>query len=201
LFLHTATCRKEDKAMATATILGSVKNHLKRGKLQKMVLFLASGDAIKAGYANFPEKEAGELLAADPTLTIKRTDVTAPAGQVALALTPAGVAAAAQLAAQPAAPAAAQSTTPAEKPEFKIESGIELPARKRGNVGAAVYPFDKLTEVGQSFFIPSTEKRPNPAKAMASTVSSASRRYKGQTPERKFTIREVEGGARIWRTV
>lgn len=62
--------------------------------------------------------------------------------------------------------------------EFLIED-VALPAAKRGGngkVGNTKYPFDAL-EVGQSFFIPATAERPNPVKALASTVTSANARY------------------------
>ena len=79
-----------------------------------------------------------------------------------------------------------------------------------------MYPFDALN-VRQSFFVPNTEDKPNAAKSLASTVSSATARYaevvegqfktnkKGeQVPvtreTRKFVVRSVEGGARVWRT-
>ena len=85
---------------------------------------------------------------------------------------------------------------------FTIEDNVPLPSA-RGGKGGSVYPFDKLA-VNQSFFVEATTKRPNPAKSLASTVSSASKRYAGQTPARKFTVRSVEEngkkGARVWRT-
>jgi len=106
--------------------------------------------------------------------------------------------------------------------EFIIEDAIEIPAGKRGGGKPNIYPFDKL-EVGQSFFVPTTEKRPEPAKSLASTVSSANNRFATPDPSgetrtvsrgpnkgnlvpkmvysRKFIIKAVEGGARIWRTV
>lgn len=97
---------------------------------------------------------------------------------------------------------------------FVIEDNIPINAvklRKR----ASIYPFDAL-KVGQSFFIAATDDRPDPAKSLASTVANASKRYALPTGEtkisartgkevqilkytRKFTIREVEGGARVWR--
>lgn len=85
-----------------------------------------------------------------------------------------------------------------------IESGIEVPEVKRGNVRTSAYPFAQL-EIGQSFFMPVTETMPNPAKTLATVVSSATRRYKTATPARVFTIRAVNDadgkltGARIWR--
>lgn len=99
---------------------------------------------------------------------------------------------------------------------FKIEDGIPAPTSVGRSRGGNVYPFDEL-EPGQSFFVKATEDRPNPAKALASTVSSATARYavpcesgatklnkKGETvpvmvKTREFAIRKVEGGARIWR--
>src|ERR1044072_4568348 len=108
-----------------------------------------------------------------------------------------------------------QKSAPAAKQTFQIEDGIELaPVVGRGR-GAETYPFDQL-KVGQSFFVPNTPEKPNVAKSLASTVSSGSRRYatesegetrvdrKGNTVpkleySRKFVVRAVEGGARIWR--
>lgn len=83
----------------------------------------------------------------------------------------------------------------ASKTRFKIEDGYEIPAPKRGIQAEPRYPFN-LLNVGQSFMVPATPERPNPAKALASTVSSANKRMSGQ---KKFIIRPVEGGARVWR--
>lgn len=116
-----------------------------------------------------------------------------------------------------------QQTTK-EKPMFQIEDNVEMPARTRA-VGAgrqSQYPFDQL-EVGQSFFVPHpnrTDKDGKPITAltsMASNVSGANARYseviEGETRKnrkgnivpatrqlRKFEVRAVEGGARVWRT-
>lgn len=65
--------------------------------------------------------------------------------------------------------------------EFALDDGIAMPATKRGRQGDT-YPFDKMG-VGQSFFIAATAEKPNPAKAMASTVSSATARYAVGTGE------------------
>lgn len=114
-----------------------------------------------------------------------------------------------------------QNTAPAadaaaSKPSFTIDDNVPLaPVTGRGR-GGETYPFDKLA-VGQSFFVPNTVEKPNVAKSLASTVSSATRRYaeviEGETRKdrkgnevpalretRKFVLRAVEGGARIWRT-
>ena len=115
-------------------------------------------------------------------------------------------------------------------PTFAINDGVPIPAVKRRGSATSVYPFDALTiedgaEFGQSFFVPATEEMPNPGKSLASTVSSASKRYatengtrtinrkvdgvmtEVQVPaydyERKFIVRSVEEngvkGARVWR--
>jgi hypothetical protein len=107
------------------------------------------------------------------------------------------------------------------KTMFKIEDSIPIPAiTGRGRTGCS-YPFDLLA-IGQSFFVASDEDKPNAAKSLASTVSSATARYavpsadgatktnkKGEVvpvmvETRKFVVRSVEEngvkGARVWRT-
>lgn len=103
---------------------------------------------------------------------------------------------------------------------FALDAGVPLPTIRRGGRGGEVYPFDEM-QVGQSFFVPSSESKPNPAKSLASTVSSATARYavpaedgstkanrKGEAVPvmvevRKFVVRSVEedgvSGARVWR--
>lgn len=61
------------------------------------------------------------------------------------------------------------------KMSFEIETGIEVPKSKRTGK-QSVYPFDAL-EVGQSFFVPATEKQPEPSKSLASTVAAAMKKY------------------------
>lgn len=66
---------------------------------------------------------------------------------------------------------------------FEIISGAALPPVTRGRGGAGApqkYPFDDM-EVGQSFFVPSTAKVPNPLKSLGSTISQANLRYANQT--------------------
>jgi hypothetical protein len=55
-----------------------------------------------------------------------------------------------------------------------------------------VYPFDSL-EVGQSFFVPVSEKHPDPVKTLGSTVSSANMRYAEETGEHKTVNRAKRG--------
>ena len=114
-----------------------------------------------------------------------------------------------------------EAKTPAfvkARPVFKIEDDVAIPDSRQGGRAGESYPFGQLN-VGQSFFVPADEKRPNPVKDFASTVSSATARYAVPHPEgatrvnrkgvtvpvmvetRKFIIRAVDGGARVWRTV
>ena len=107
------------------------------------------------------------------------------------------------------------------KSMFKIENEVPVPAISGRGRGGNVYPFNQLA-VGQSFFVPNSESKPNAAKSLASTVSSATARYavpaedglsktnkKGEVvpvmvETRKFVVRSVEEngvkGARVWRT-
>jgi hypothetical protein len=83
---------------------------------------------------------------------------------------------------------------------FTFDSGIDIPAARRGGRSQNAYGFEQMN-IGQSFFIPATEDNPNPSKRVASTVSSASKRL----DPKAFVVRSVdeEGrgkGARVWRT-
>ena len=118
---------------------------------------------------------------------------------------------------------AATGKTEKVKTMFLIKNDVPIPAisgRGRGR-GGNVYPFEVLA-VGQSFFVPNSESKPNAAKSLASTVCSATARYavpaedgstktnkKGEVvpvmvETRKFVVRRVEEdgvkGARVWRT-
>lgn len=116
---------------------------------------------------------------------------------------------------------AATGETQKVKTMFKIEANIPVPTISGRGRGGNVYPFDQL-EAGQSFFVANDESKPNAAKSLASTVSSATARYavpaedgstktnkKGEVvpvmvETRKFVVRSVEEngvkGARVWRT-
>lgn len=99
-------------------------------------------------------------------------------------------------------------------PAFKIEVGVPIPAPVGRGRSGSKYPFDVL-EVGQSFFVPDSAEHPDASASLASTVSGATQRYatdhatetkvvKGKTVpkkvySRKFALRKVEGGARVWR--
>ncbi|HCH8410340.1 TPA: hypothetical protein NNQ05_004574, partial [Salmonella enterica] len=94
---------------------------------------------------------------------------------------------------------------------FAIATGVEIPVTPRTRESSSIYPFEQL-EIGQSFFVPVSEDKPNPAKSLASTVTSANDRHayeiegetmvnrKGETVPKKgfnkrFIVRPVEDGA------
>lgn len=96
----------------------------------------------------------------------------------------------------PANPAPAAPATVA-KTEYAIISNAVLPPSRRGqNLGGGgapvKYPFDQL-EVGGSFFVPATDKRPDPLKVLGATVSSANMRYAVETGEMKTVTRAKRG--------
>lgn len=103
----------------------------------------------------------------------------------------------------PAAPPSNPSPSPSPRPSnIKFDSGIPIPAARRGGRGSAVYGFETMN-VGESFFIAATADNPNPAKRIASTVSSATKRLE----PKKFLVRSVDEtangggkGARVWRS-
>jgi len=78
----------------------------------------------------------------------------------------------------------------AVKSAFKLDDAVELPTIKRGGRGGNVYPFDEMSK-GQSFFVAATADKPDPAKSLASTVSSATARYSVETAEME-TVEEKE---------
>lgn len=72
---------------------------------------------------------------------------------------------------------------------FEIVDGLPMPPKAaRGGQKVELYPFSKLN-VGGSFFIPATEKNPNPAKTFASTIGSAQRRFGTKTGETRTTAK------------
>ncbi len=112
-------------------------------------------------------------------------------------------------------PEGTEEVTETKTNEFELETGIAVPAVKRGR-GAGKYPFDAMpapsadddgNAIFASFHVAPTEKRPNPAKSLASTVSSVIRRYKDENGvvTRKFLVRRVDEtdpkgeGARVFR--
>ena len=168
----------------------------------------ANSFVYTAPVVHTPLIEAG-LVEVNPAMTNE-------AGEIATRSTQKGIetVSSTQTAAAPVAATAAASG-------FVLEANIPMPSISgRGRTGTT-YPFDKM-EPGHSFFVPNSEDKPNAAKSLASTVSSATARYAvpaadGSTKAnkageqvpvmvetRKFVVRSVEEngvkGARVWRT-
>ena len=73
--------------------------------------------------------------------------------------------------------------------EIKIEAGVPMPGDGRRR-----YPFHEM-EVGDSFFVPHADKS---GRDLSTRVSNAAVKW-GKIHDCKFTIRQVDGGARCWR--
>lgn len=85
------------------------------------------------------------------------------------------------------------TNTTAAAPSFALIEGVVLPEGRAPRT-SSVYPFETMN-VGQSFFVPATEDKPNPAKSLASTISSANKRFsKDGADGRKFTVKPVKSG-------
>jgi len=185
----------------------------------------------ETGMAYMSQKSVQKLVDGEYVeCNIQMTDAN---GNVAVRATQKGIA----IMSDPATTETPTAETPATAttPVYEVESGTSMPALTRNRSGAtSIYPFDALEapvkdEAGNvtysSFFVPATEQRPDPAKSLASTVSTASKRYAtvdgkrtinrrnketgelepyevdNYVYERKFVVRKVEGGARVFRTL
>ena len=76
--------------------------------------------------------------------------------------------------------------------EFTIEPGIPLPSRGRapGSGRKPLYPF-MLLEIGDSFYVACDKCK---YKSVTANAHNTAKRL-----GRKFTVRTVAGGVRIWR--
>lgn len=80
---------------------------------------------------------------------------------------------------------------------FQIESGIPLPSTSRPGAGrkGSKYPFATM-DLNTSFFVPDGNEQVKDA-----TLRSAIGAFNKANPEhgRKFAVRKVDGGVRVWR--
>lgn len=193
--------------------------------------FLSLAGVIAASIAGYTHATAESVKPfADEGLVEVNTELTNESGTPAVRLTEAGN----QLHASHTQPqgdnsgqgaSIGQTATSTANSGFNIVADVPLPGGEvRGRAGT--YPFDDL-QVNGSFFVPNTAEKPNAAKSMASTVSSATARYAtevaGETVKnrkgnivpktietRKFVVRPVkdgapwgfpgQAGAGVWRT-
>lgn len=189
-----------------------------RKQLIELLRFIVSGTQGPSHSALAPKAFVDKMLKYEPRVITTQGTVD-PAGNITVIATDEGIVASGGKLAGPVAPAVAAAVETKETTSlFVLESGFVPPASKRGGIKANIYPFDKM-EAGQSFFVMATEKRPNPAKALASTVSSATKRHAALYPTghekagqptgkngAKFTVRartvadgEKADGARVYR--
>lgn len=74
--------------------------------------------------------------------------------------------------------------------QITIDRNIPLPDPKRGGKRASKYPWADM-KIGESFRFPDTVKKTT----AASLTYSA-----GKTHQRKFSLRALDDGIRVWRT-
>lgn len=128
-------------------------------------------------------------------------------GGVATRALPAGMQAV--IASQPTTPAAAAPAPTSAPSLFTVKMAAPIAASSfgAGRGGKAIYPFDQLAAPVKdangmvtamaSFFVPATIERPNPSKALASTVSSATKRANKDPAVvgPRYAIRAIEDAA------
>lgn len=141
----------------------------------------------------FVSKDDGlPLLNANPPLIEVNVENVNADGHAQARLTEAGQA---FLTANPVKAAADLATAPAKASPYAVIRNAVLPPSKRGNGGGGAptqYPFDTM-EIGESFFVPVSEKHADPVKTLGSTVSSANLRFAIKTTETKQVNRAKRG--------
>lgn len=85
---------------------------------------------------------------------------------------------------------------------IKIDKNIPIPDPKFGPIGSRIgcmYPFKKMN-VGDSFFVKT--KGPLQSRKKLQSIKSASKSWckNNHVTNRKFTVRMLKNGVRIWRT-
>ena len=197
-------------------------------KTAKITTFIGLAEIVAAGAngiytapaVHMPLVEAG-LVEINPAMVNEAGEIATRATQAGIESLDSGAIVVDNATTEANSETAATGKTEKVKSMFKIENEVPVPAISGRGRGGNVYPFDQLA-VGQSFFVPNSESKPNAAKSLASTVSSAPARYavasedgatktnkKGEVvpvmvKTRKFVVRSVEEdgvkGARVWRT-
>jgi hypothetical protein len=81
------------------------------------------------------------------------------------------------------------AAAPVSMPSNFVTGSGFVPSVSRGGRGRSLYDFDSLA-IGGFIFVPATDAKPNPAKSLASTVSSATKRSKPKV----FRVQSVKGG-------
>lgn len=124
------------------------------------------------------------------------TGLTAAQNYAAAASTPpaaAPVAAAAPVPGQPPVATPAPASVPVQA--HQTGSGFVLPEKvlRRPSNNVRTYNFESLN-IGDWIFVPATEKKKDPKKSLASTISGANKRYENFSPRRYFkAVRAIAG--------
>lgn len=135
--------------------------------------------AAANGRLALTQEEGAEIVAAGHAAIDANTN--AGEGLASVYLTDAGIAAldaaAASAQGNTEGTADAGTTAPAAAAPvatgFKVSKAVPIPTTKAKRKGTgSIYPFDKL-EIGDSFHVPKTADRPDPASSLASSVSGA----------------------------
>ena len=79
---------------------------------------------------------------------------------------------------------------------YEIEKNIHIPKDGRGRPRDRKYPFTSM-EIGDSFFIPCSDKKE--ATKRANRVMSSARTSRKSIENKKFTTRAFDDGVRVWR--
>lgn len=142
-------------------------------KLGEIVHATVAGGFLYANADEIAPLVAAELVETNPAMLDE-------SGNVAARATPKGIEAVNTTAtntdtAAAEAPAAV-TEAPARASAYEIDDYVPNLTIKRGGRGGEIYPFDSL-DVNKSFHVAATPDKPDPAKSLASTVSSATARY------------------------
>jgi hypothetical protein len=155
--------------MAKAAVLVS---EAPRSRPARGIALLALIAAAPGGYLFLTQDEGADIVSeGNAVVTV---DPVAPEGLATVTLTAAG-AAALDAAGLAKGPAPVPTPAPALKIVYRTDIPVpEIVGRSRGR--ASAYNFDKMV-VGESFHLPITPARPDPASAIASSLTGARLKY------------------------
>jgi hypothetical protein len=158
-------------------------------------LLLAAANAARNNTIIYADASATALLVAQGLLEGNPAFVDPANGNIAFRPTAAGMTLANQLSVPAETLDQRAFRIAASHPGFQRVTGFLAPQKSRRKVplGSRKYDFDTL-ELNEGLFIPATEEMPNPKKSLASSVSSANRKYAEFNPPRYFRTYRAEAG-------
>lgn len=147
-------------------------------KVQIALLGSIVAATAEGSFLHTSTKDHGALL--KQGLVEVNTEIANEAGEYATRATAEGIQAHDELSKE------GETVEPTVKPTFTIAANVEIPANTRRRRNAEEqYPFSQL-EIGQSFFVPNSDDKPDAFKSLGSTIHSANRRY-SEVVEGQFT--------------